>query len=72
MEEINAILYHLYLDYQNVKKSKYIKRRGVSDIYIMFLTTTFAGEISSDLDRPKEAMENLNIIQISHLAFDCS
>ena len=31
-----------------------------------------AGEISSDLDRTKKMMENLNIIQISHLAFDCS
>ena len=30
------------------------------------------GEISSDLDRTKKMMENLNIIQISHLTFDCS
>ena len=30
------------------------------------------GEISSDLDRRKKMMENLNIIQISHLTFDCS
>ena len=31
-----------------------------------------AGEISSDLDGTKKMMENLNIIQISHLTFDCS
>ena len=30
------------------------------------------GEISSDLDRTKKMMENLNIIRISHLTVDCS
>ena len=30
------------------------------------------GEISSDLDQTKKMMENLNTIQISNLAFDCS
>ena len=36
------------------------------------LAKMFIGEISSDLDRTKKMMENLNIIQISHLTFDCS
>ena len=35
-------------------------------------TKALAGEISSELDRTKKMMENLNIIQISHLTFDCS
>ena len=36
------------------------------------LVSGLTGEISSDLDRTKKMMENLNIIQISHLTFDCS
>ena len=43
---------------------------------LSYETTSFElapwGEISSDLDRTKKMMENLNIIQISHLTFDCS
>ena len=39
---------------------------------LIFLLLSFIGEISSDLDRTKKMMENLNIIQISHLTFDCS
>ena len=70
MEEINAIWYHPFLDYQNLKKSKDIKKHGFQTFIGLFQTTTFAGEISSALDRPKEMMENLNFIQISHLAFD--
>jgi hypothetical protein len=33
---------------------------------------TTAGEISSERDGTKKMMKNLNIIQISHLTFECS
>ena len=52
------------------RKAKISKEHGFQTFIGLFQTTTFAGEISSALDRPKEMMENLNIIQISHLAFD--
>ena len=41
-------------------------------VFYSTLVKVAIGEISSDLDGTKKIMENLNIIQISHLAFDCS
>ena len=34
--------------------------------------TALLGEISSERDGTKKMMKNLNIIQISHLTFECS
>ena len=38
----------------------------------VFLFQKVMGEISSERDGTKKMMKNLNIIQISHLTFECS
>ena len=51
-----------------------LKTYEMKDFVVIFqkYVVVTVGEISSDLDGTKQMMENLNIIQISHLTFECS
>ena len=57
---------------------KNIKNKDIethNNIYIGMAATfssSAEGEISSERDGTKKMMKNLNIIQISHLTFECS